>query len=163
MTVLEISAGDTAWVLVSAAMVLLMTPGLAFFYGGMVRAKSVLNMLMMSITTMGIVGVLWVVVGYSMAFGDSIGGFLGNPLEFLFMAGVMDPELATFTVPAAVFAGFQAVHLQLSPIGQIRVQPFGPGLRKAVVGLGPGFVRAAQADTLVLQGVQGRTDGAVQV
>ena len=108
MTVLEISAGDTAWVLVSAAMVLLMTPGLAFFYGGMVRAKSVLNMLMMSVTTMGIVGVLWVIVGYSIAFGDSIGGFIGNPLEFAFLNGLMDPELATFTVPALVFAGFQA-------------------------------------------------------
>ena len=108
MTVLEISAGDTAWVLVSAAMVLLMTPGLAFFYGGMVRAKSVLNMLMMSVTTMGIVGVLWVIVGYSIAFGDSIGGFIGNPLEFAFLNGLMDPELATFTVPAMVFAGFQA-------------------------------------------------------
>ena len=64
MEILEIDTGDTAWVLVSAALVLLMTPGLAFFYGGMVRAKSVLNMLMMSITTMGIVGVLWVVIGY---------------------------------------------------------------------------------------------------
>ena len=104
MTVLEISAGDTAWVLVSAAMVLLMTPGLAFFYGGMVRAKSVLNMLMMSVTTMGIVGVLWVIVGYSMAFGNSIGGLIGNPLEFLFLEGLMDPERATFTIPAAVFA-----------------------------------------------------------
>jgi Amt family ammonium transporter len=108
MEILEIDTGDTAWVLVSAALVLLMTPGLAFFYGGMVRAKSVLNMLMMSITTMGIVGVLWVVIGYSMAFGNSIGGVVGNPLEFLFLEGLMDPEKATFTIPAAVFAGFQA-------------------------------------------------------
>ncbi len=108
MEILEIDTGDTAWVLVSAALVLLMTPGLAFFYGGMVRAKSVLNMLMMSITTMGIVGVLWVVVGYSMAFGESLGGFLGNPLQFAFLEGLMDPEKATFTVPSLVFAGFQA-------------------------------------------------------
>lgn len=108
MEILEIDTGDTAWVLVSAAMVLLMTPGLAFFYGGMVRAKSVLNMLMMSITTMGIVGVLWVVVGYSMAFGNSIGGVVGNPFEYAFLSGMMDPEKATFTVPALVFAGFQA-------------------------------------------------------
>ena len=108
MEILEIDTGDTAWVLVSAALVLLMTPGLAFFYGGMVRAKSVLNMLMMSITTMGIVGVLWVVVGYSMAFGNSIGGVIGNPFEFLFLNGLMDPEKATFTVPSLVFAGFQA-------------------------------------------------------
>ena len=108
MEILEIDTGDTAWVLASAALVLLMTPGLAFFYGGMVRAKSVLNMVMMSVTTMGIVGVLWVVVGYSMAFGESIGGVVGNPLQFAFLKGMMDPELATFTVPALVFAGFQA-------------------------------------------------------
>ena len=108
MEILEIDTGDTAWVLVSAALVLLMTPGLAFFYGGMVRAKSVLNMLMMSIATMGIVGVLWVVIGYSMAFGDSFGGFLGNPFQYAFLDGLMDPEKVTFTIPALVFAGFQA-------------------------------------------------------
>ena len=62
--------GDTAWMLASAALVLLMTPGLAFFYGGMVRAKGVLNMLMMSISAMGVVTVLWVLYGYSMAFGN---------------------------------------------------------------------------------------------
>jgi len=71
--VLEISAGDTAWVLASAALVLLMTPGLAFFYGGMVRAKGALNMIMMSFISMGTIGVLWVLSGYSMAFGDSMG------------------------------------------------------------------------------------------
>ncbi len=110
MTVLEIDTGDTAWILVSAAMVLLMTPGLAFFYGGMVRAKSVLNMLMMSIVTMGVVGVLWVIIGYSIAFGNSVGGagFLGNPLEFLFLNGLMDPEATAGTIPVLVFAGFQS-------------------------------------------------------
>ena len=71
--ILEINAGDTAWVLISAALVLLMTPGLAFFYGGMVRAKGVLNMMMMSFISMGTIGVLWVLFGYSMAFGNSIG------------------------------------------------------------------------------------------
>ena len=63
------SAGDTAWLLVSAALVLLMTPGLALFYGGMVRGKSVLNMLMMSFVCIAVVTVLWVLVGYSLAFG----------------------------------------------------------------------------------------------
>ena len=62
--------GDTAWMLASSALVLLMTPGLAFFYGGMVRAKGVLNMLMMSISAMGVVTVLWVLYGYSLAFGN---------------------------------------------------------------------------------------------
>jgi Amt family ammonium transporter len=74
---LEISSGDTAWVLTSAALVLLMTPGLAFFYGGMVRAKGVLNMMMMSFISMGTIGVLWVLFGYSMAFGNSIGFEVG--------------------------------------------------------------------------------------
>ena len=64
--------GDTAWMLVSSAMVLLMTPGLAFFYGGMVRAKSVLNMIMMSVSAMGVVTVLWVLYGYSLAFGNDV-------------------------------------------------------------------------------------------
>lgn len=108
MTILELDTGDTAWVLISAALVLLMTPGLAFFYGGMVRAKSVLNMVMMSIVTMGIVGVLWIVVGYSMAFGDSYGGLLGNPLEFAFLHGLMSPDAMSGTIPTIVFVGFQS-------------------------------------------------------
>ena len=70
--------GDTAWMLASAALVLLMTPGLAFFYGGMVRAKGVLNMMMMSISAMGVVGVLWVLYGYSEAFGQDKGGVVGD-------------------------------------------------------------------------------------
>src|SRR5262249_30615209 len=72
-------AGDTAWVLASSALVLLMTPGLAFFYGGMVRAKTVLNMLMMNFICLAIVGVLWVLYGYSLAFGpDAKAGLIGN-------------------------------------------------------------------------------------
>ena len=75
--------GDTAWVLARAALVLLMTPGLALFYGGMVRAKSVLNMMMMSFGALAVIGVLWVLYGYSMAFGNDVGGgLLGNPFEF---------------------------------------------------------------------------------
>ena len=108
MNLLDIDTGNTAWVLTSAALVLLMTPGLAFFYGGMVRAKSVLNMLMMSIVTMGIVGVLWIIVGYSMAFGDSQGRLIGNPFEFAFLKGLMSPDAVTAGVPDIVFAGFQA-------------------------------------------------------
>ena len=69
--------GNTAWVLVSAALVLFMTPGLAFFYGGMVRSKNVLGMLMQNVFAMGLVSVIWAVVGFSLAFGGS-GGWLGN-------------------------------------------------------------------------------------
>jgi len=119
---LEISAGDTAWVLTSAALVLLMTPGLAFFYGGMVRAKGVLNMMMMSFISMGTIGVLWVLFGYSMAFGNSWGfeaaatrddgptfiGLLGNPLDFAGLSTLMSPDAAAGTLPALAFVAFQA-------------------------------------------------------
>ena len=81
--------GDTAWMLASSALVLLMTPGLAFFYGGMVRAKSVLNMLMMSISAMGVVTVLWVLYGYSMAFGNDKGDFVGDPTEYWGLKGLI--------------------------------------------------------------------------
>ena len=104
--VMEISAGDTAWVLISAALVLLMTPALAFFYGGMVRSKSVLNMMMMSIVTIGIVGVLWVAYGFSMAFGESIGGLVGNPLQYAGLRGLTEAEFGS--IPAYAFVGFQA-------------------------------------------------------
>ncbi len=95
--------------LTSAALVLLMTPGLALFYGGMVRAKSVLNMMMMSFGALALISVLWVLYGYSFAFGNDIGyGLLGDPGEFLGLAGLMtdDPEA---TYPAMAFVAFQAV------------------------------------------------------
>ncbi|WP_295660859.1 ammonium transporter [uncultured Nocardioides sp.] len=102
--------GDTAWVLTSAALVLLMTPGLALFYGGMVRSKSVLNMMMMSFSALAVVTVLWVLYGYSMAFGDDVaGGLVGNPGDYLGLAGLMDPDALVFTVPSLAFVGFQAV------------------------------------------------------
>ena len=79
----EIDTGATAWVLVSAAMILFMTPGLAFFYGGMVRGKNVLGMLMQNFFSMGLISVLWVAVGFSLAFGDG-GGCIGN-FDFAFL------------------------------------------------------------------------------
>ena len=75
--------------LASSALVLLMTPGLAFFYGGMVRARSVLNMLMMSISAMGVVTVLWVLYGYSMSFGNDTGNVIGNPTEYWGLKGLI--------------------------------------------------------------------------
>ena len=109
MTLLEISGGDTAWVLASAALVLLMTPGLAMFYGGMVRANSTLNMIMMSFVTMGTVGVLWALYGYGMAFGNSVGGagIIGNPIPLLGLHGAMGDAVAG-TIPAMAFVAFQA-------------------------------------------------------
>ncbi|MFT4167432.1 MAG: ammonium transporter [Microlunatus sp.] len=108
MSPLELNSGDTAWMLTSAALVLLMTPGLALFYGGMVRAKSVLNMMMMSFGAMAIIAILWVLYGYSFAFGNDVGaGLLGNPGEFLGLKGLMEDTDATY--PAMAFVAFQAV------------------------------------------------------
>jgi Amt family ammonium transporter len=102
--------GDTAWVLASAALVLLMTPGLALFYGGMVRSKSVLNMMMMSFSSLALITVLWVLYGYSLAFGDDLGGgLLGDPSSFFGLKGLMNPDSLVFTVPSLAFVGFQAV------------------------------------------------------
>src|SRR5579863_10033180 len=79
---------DIAWILVATALVFLMTPALAFFYGGMVNRKNVLSTMMKSVVAAGLVGVLWIVVGFSLCFGDSIHGFIGNPLQHLFYKGV---------------------------------------------------------------------------
>ena len=90
MTPLDIDTGTTAWILTSAALVLLMTPGLALFYGGMVRAKTVLNMMMMSFGALASISVVWVLWGYSMAFGDDVGaGLLGNPFQYFGLKGLM--------------------------------------------------------------------------
>lgn len=104
------NSGDTAWVLASSALVLLMTPGLAFFYGGMVRTRSVLNMLMMSIGAMGVVGVLWVLFGYSEAFANDIGlGLLGNPLESFGLSNLLSDSSLSGTIPSMAFVAFQAM------------------------------------------------------
>ena len=104
------NSGDTAWVLISAALVLLMTPGLAFFYGGMVRDKSVLNMLMMSVGSIGVVGVIWLLYGYSAAFGPDLGaGLLGDPLRNFGLEGLLGTDSLQQTVPAAAYVAFQAM------------------------------------------------------
>jgi Amt family ammonium transporter len=110
VTAADINSGDTAWVLVSTALVLLMTPGLALFYGGMVRAKSVVNMMLMSFGALGVVIVLWVLYGYSMAFGDDVGGgLLGNPLQELGLTGLVDSTTDVGGVPVLAFVAFQCV------------------------------------------------------
>jgi len=109
------SSGDTAWVLTSAALVLLMTPGLALFYGGMVRAKSVLNMMMMSFGALGLITVLWTLYGYSLAFGDDVGGGLLGNLDFVGLKGLLSAaplggvEGEAAGIPPLAFVGFQAV------------------------------------------------------
>jgi ammonium transporter, Amt family len=112
--------GDTAWMLASSALVLLMTPGLAFFYGGMVRSRSVLNMIMMSISAMGVVTVLWSLYGYSMAFGNDVANLFGDPTQYWGLKGLIggtylqldpaDPAVSiplAGTIPQTVFVAFQ--------------------------------------------------------
>ena len=106
-----VNTGDTAWILTSSALVLLMAPGLALFYGGMVRAKSVLNMMMMSFGALALISVLWVLYGYSMAFGDDVGaGLLGDPFQYLGLEGLMEDQTSEEGgLPTMAFVGFQAV------------------------------------------------------
>ena len=103
-----INGVDTVWVLISGALVLLMTPGLAIFYGGMVRTKSVLNMIMMSFSTIGVITVLWVIYGYSLVFGNSINGFVGD-LNHLGLNGAVTELVGAegHQIPAAAFVMFQ--------------------------------------------------------
>ena len=86
--VVESNPGDVAWMVVASAFVLLMTPGLAFFYGGMVDRKNVISTMLQSFVALGVISILWVVVGFSLCFGDSIGGIIGNPLTFMNFKGV---------------------------------------------------------------------------
>src|SRR5699024_6378766 len=110
--------GDTAWVLISAGLVMLMTPGLAFFYGGMVRARSVLNMIMMSFSALGVVGLLWVLFGFSASFGDSLGGVIGDPLDFGALHGILSGAGGQVplvgTIPASVFVVFQLMFASIT-------------------------------------------------
>lgn len=109
------NAADTAWILVASALVFLMTPGLAFFYGGMVNRKNVLSTMIKSMVAAGIVSVLWIVVGYSLAFGDDIGnGLIGNPKTFLFFKDVASGE-PVGGIPKSLFAVFQLMFAIITP------------------------------------------------
>lgn len=112
-----INSGDTAWMLVAAALVLLMTPGLAYFYGGMVNSKNVISTMFQSFIGMGVISVAWVVMGFSLAFGDSIGGFIGNPATYFMWKGVLDgrPWPLAPTIPLALFAMFQLKFAVITP------------------------------------------------
>jgi Amt family ammonium transporter len=118
MDEIVLNSGDTSWVLASTALVLLMTPGLAFFYGGMVRAKSVLNMMMMSMITISIVSVLWVIYGFELAFGyEANSPWYGN-LSFSGLGGVVNDFTnngGVYPVPVLVFAAFQLMFAIITP------------------------------------------------
>ena len=116
----EYVPADIAWIIVATALVFLMTPGLAFFYGGMVHRKNVLSTMMKSVVAAGIVSVLWIVVGFSLCFGDTIGGFIGNPKTFLFFKNVISgaPILqggTAMTIPLLLFSLFQLMFAVITP------------------------------------------------
>jgi Amt family ammonium transporter len=111
------NVADVAWILVATALVFLMTPGLAFFYGGMVNRKNVLSTMMKSVVAAGVVGVLWIVVGYSLCFGDSIKGIIGSPATHLFYKDVMSgkPWVAATSIPKGLFSMFQLMFAIITP------------------------------------------------
>ncbi|MGD2064290.1 MAG: ammonium transporter [Nitrospirota bacterium] len=108
------SAADTTWMLISTALVLFMTPGLALFYGGMVRKKNVLGTMMHSFFAMALVPVLWMAVGYSLAFGTDIGGVIGG-LDYLFLSGISPDDLNGSTYPHLIFIAFQGMFAVITP------------------------------------------------
>jgi len=109
-----IDTGDTAWVLISAALVFLMTPGLALFYGGMVRSKNVLTTIMQSFFIVALISVEWVLIGYTMTFGDDISGFIGS-MDKIGLAGVGMNVLSDTTIPELAFVAFQCMFAVITP------------------------------------------------
>jgi Amt family ammonium transporter len=112
-----INAGDVAWMLAATALVLLMTPGLAYFYGGMIDTKNIISTMLQSFIAMGVISVLWIVVGFSLAFGDSIGGVIGDPSTFFMFNNVLDgkPWSLAPTIPLVLFAFFQLKFAIITP------------------------------------------------
>ncbi len=112
-----INPGDVAWMLCASGLVLLMTPGLSFFYGGMVRPKNVISTMLQSFISMGLISIVWYVVGFSLAYGDSVHGLIGNPLTFFMfrhVGGATHPTLSP-TIPLVLFAFFQLKFAIITP------------------------------------------------
>ena len=111
------NSGDAAWMIMATALVLLMTPGLSFFYGGMVSKKNVISTMMQSFIATGLISVLWIVMGFGLAFGPSIRGFIGNPVEFFMMKGInsKEPWSLAPTIPLLLFALFQMKFAIITP------------------------------------------------
>jgi ammonium transporter, Amt family len=111
------NGADISWIIVATAMVFLMTPGLAFFYGGMVHRKNVISTMIKSVVAAGVVSIIWVTIGYSLAFGDSMGGLIGNPMTHLFFKGVNsgEPWSLAPTIPKTLFSLFQLMFAIITP------------------------------------------------
>lgn len=113
----KMNVGDVAWLITATIFVLMMTPGLSFFYGGMVGSKNVISTILQSFIAMGIISIIWVVCGFSLSFGEDIGGVIGNPTTFFMFKNVgahTDPNLAP-TIPLALFALFQMKFAIITP------------------------------------------------
>ena len=120
-----ISAADVAWLITATIFVLMMTPGLSFFYGGMVGAKNVISTMLQSFIAMGLISVLWVVIGFSLCFGDDIGGIIGNPLTFPMFHNVGG---AVYTTPAGNILGGATIPLALYALFQMKFAIITPSL-----------------------------------
>jgi Amt family ammonium transporter len=113
----QYNAADITWIMIATALVFLMTPGLAFFYGGMVHRKNIISTMIKSMVATGVVSILWIVVGFSLCFGESIGGFIGNPTTHLFFKNVISgaPWRLAPTIPLSLFALFQLMFAVITP------------------------------------------------
>lgn len=113
----QYNAADITWILIATALVFLMTPGLAFFYGGMVHRKNIISTMIKSMVATGVVSILWIVVGYSLCFGESIGGLIGNPTTHLFFKDVLSgaPWSLAPSIPLTLFALFQLMFAVITP------------------------------------------------
>lgn len=113
----QYNAADITWIMIATALVFMMTPGLAFFYGGMVHRKNIISTMIKSMVATGVVSILWIVVGYSLCFGESIGGFIGNPSTHLFFKDVLSgaPWSLAPTIPLTLFALFQLMFAVITP------------------------------------------------
>lgn len=113
----NINYADTSWMITSSVLVLLMTPGVSFFYGGMVRAKNIISTMLQSFIAMGIISIIWVIFGFSLAFGDDMAGIIGNPFTFFMFkdVGYATHALLSPTIPLVVFALFQMKFAILTP------------------------------------------------
>ena len=121
----KISGADVAWLITATIFVLMMTPGLSFFYGGMVGAKNVISTMLQSFIAMGLISVLWVVVGFSLCFGDDVGGVIGNPLSFPMFRGV---GANLYTTPAGYVLGGSTIPLALYALFQMKFAIITPSL-----------------------------------
>ncbi|MDD3570554.1 MAG: ammonia permease, partial [Lachnospiraceae bacterium] len=109
------NSGDTAFMLIASAMVLFMTPGLAFFYGGMERRKNVLNTMMSSFFIIGLASAMWVLFGYSLSFCGNVGGIIGTLNQFAFNGVGTEAGVYSDSIPALVFAAFQMMFAIITP------------------------------------------------